>query len=71
MKRHTKIAWILALALTSILFGVTFSQIPATFPFLERFALSAISSAVVGVIVFFITYGIGSFIVWLKKLIKQ
>ena len=65
MKTHTKIAWILALMVTIILFGVTFIQSP-TANIASILGLLA-SSAVAGIVVFLVSYGIGALVVRIKK----
>lgn len=61
MKTHTKVAWILALVVTIILFGLTFIQFPTAniVRALGQFA----GSAGVGIVVFLVSYGIGALVV--------
>jgi len=68
MKTHTKIAWILALIVTIILFGGTFIQFPTTnmVRVLGQFA----GSASVGIVVFLISYGIGALVVRVKRRLR-
>ena len=65
MKTHTKIAWILGGTVASVFFLVTFVQSPQMNPFVILGML--VGSAGLGIVIFFITYGLGSLIVRVKR----
>ncbi|MBA7590806.1 hypothetical protein ES708_32946 [subsurface metagenome] len=65
MKIHTKIAWILALIATIAIFFGTFAQFPTTNIF--RILGQLCGSAVIGLIVFGISFGIGGLIAGITK----
>lgn len=65
MKTHTKIAWILAGTVAGVCFAATFIQSPTMNPFTILGQL--VGSAGLGIVIFFITYGLGSLIVRVKR----
>ena len=65
MKTHTKIAWILAGTVAGVFFLVTFIQFPTGNLF--RILGQLVGSAGLGIVIFFITYGLGSLIVRVKR----
>lgn len=61
MRKHTKIAWILALVVTIIFFGLTFIQFPTLN--IARLLGQFAGSVAVGLVVFLVSYGIGALVV--------
>lgn len=67
-KTHTKIAWILALTVGGIFFLVLSIRFPTIN--LGTMLTHLTASVLLGAIVFFITYGLGSLIVGVKRRLK-
>jgi glycerol uptake facilitator-like aquaporin len=64
MKTHRKVAWILALIVTIIVFGVTFIQSPTANP--ARALGQFLASAGIGIIVFLVSYAIGALVIRIR-----
>ena len=65
MKTVKKISWVLGLIMGVGLFLLTFIQFPTTKLF--RILGQLLGSTAVGIVVFWVTYGIGSLVIRAKK----
>jgi len=65
MKTHRKVAWILALIVTIIVFFVTFMQSPSSD--VARVLGQLVTSVGVGIIVFLVSYAIGALVVRIRQ----